>query len=194
MSSALARDNLAQVIEPGPRPAPPIDRGTLEAAAARGAAQREACRRILGQVYRVVAAVLGPRSPDVGDIAQEAFLRVYNHLDRFIYDPDRPGGPTAWVNKIALRTALDHRRASRSQVREDSPSPAGDEAESPLRSALARALLDLLDEQQRAILVLHYWNGETQEEIAETLGIPAGTVKTRMRAAHRRIREYAEQP
>lgn len=56
---------------------------------------------------------------------------------------------------------------------------------------LAASLLERLDERHRAILILHYWNGETAEEIAAALSIPVGTVKTRMRAAHQKIRAYA---
>lgn len=203
MSSTLARGSFAQTMEEqGPRPPVRIDHATLVAAAAKGgAAQREACRRILGQVYRVVAAVLGPRSSDVGDVTQDAFLRVYNHLHQFSYDPERPAGPTAWVNKIALRTALDHRASlppwdrMEETTMESLPHGDGDDpADTAHRGALANALLDLLDERHRAILILYYWNGETQDEIAATLSIPLGTVKTRMRAAHQKIREHAHEP
>ena len=91
-----------------------VDHATLLAAApgsADRAAQRDACRKVLAQVYRVVAAVLGPRSPDVADVAQEAFMRVHRNIHAFTYDEAKPAGPTAWINKIALRAALDHRAA-----------------------------------------------------------------------------------
>jgi RNA polymerase sigma-70 factor, ECF subfamily len=187
--------------EQAPRPPARVDHETLLAAAQRGtAAQREACRRILAQVYKVVAAVLGPRSADVGDVAQEAFLRAYNNLHKFAYDPERPAGPTAWVNKIALRTALDHRAGLPPWEQIDDSAPerephtGGDDMVDSLhRARLATALLEHLDERHRAILILHYWNGETQEEIAETLSIPLGTVKTRMRVAHQKIREHAKE-
>lgn len=175
-----------------------IDHATLLAAArSTGTAQREACRAILAQVYRVVAAVLGPRSADVADVAQDAFLRVHRGISGFSYDEARPHGPTAWVNKIALRTALDHRAALPPWDLADTggldTEPDGDVRDSVSaldRSVLAAALLHRLDERHRAILILFYWNGETQEEIAATLSIPVGTVKTRMRAAHRRMQEY----
>lgn len=162
-----------------------------------GDSQREACKKILAQVYRVVAAVLGPRSPDVADAAQEAFMRVHANIPRFVHDEAKPAGPTAWVNKIALRTALDHRAKLPpwEQIEDDAgDSAASREAERLAhtldRAVLASALLERLDERHRAILILFYWNGETQEEIAATLSIPLGTVKTRMRAAHQRIRAH----
>lgn len=201
-SPLLVHGNLAPSMEPPePRSAPRIEPATLADAAGRGgdAARREACRRILGQIYKVVAAVLGPRSADVGDVTQDAFLRVFNNLDKFTPDPSRPSGAAAWVNKIALRVALDHRAGAPpwDPMEEDGPGHlphAGpdEEADALHRSTLVNAMLAVLDERHRAILILHYWNGETQEEIAESLSLPLGTVKTRMRAAHERIREYVQ--
>ncbi len=184
-----------------PREAPRVDHATLLAAAAAGkdarVSQRDACRKVLAQVYRVVAAVLGPRSADVADVAQEAFLRVHRNIPRFVYDEAKPGGPTAWINTIALRTALDHRaglppwEGVDGSEAESIPSEDGDEKVDTLdRNILVAALLHRLDERHRAILILAYWNGETQEEISKELSIPLGTVKTRMRAAHRMIRDH----
>jgi RNA polymerase sigma-70 factor (ECF subfamily) len=177
-----------------------IDHATLVSAVAKGegtqAARREACRKILAQVYRVVAAVLGPRSAEVADATQDAFMRVYKKIDAFSYDPEKPAGPTAWINKIALHTALDHRAGLPpwEQMGSGFPDPIHEDdheiADTIDRSKLAAALLDQLDERHRAILILYYWNDETQEEIASTLAIPIGTVKTRMRAAHHKIKSY----
>lgn len=184
--------------DPGRRSLVRIDHTMLLAAIGRKPAtrgsQREACRKILTQVYRVVAAVLGPRSPEVPDAAQDAFIRVHGGIARFVFDPAKPAGPTAWINTIALRTALDHRAGLPPWEQMDEAMDAREaESESHAldRAVLANALLTRLDERHRAILILHYWNGETQEEIAESLGIPLGTVKTRMRTAHQRIREAA---
>lgn len=180
-----------------------IDHATLVAAVTRDGgsqtAQREACRKILAQVYRVVAAVLGPGSAEVADATQDAFMRVYGKIPHFSYDPDRPAGPTAWINKISLHVALDHRAGLPpwEQIYRTPPDPIlpGNEDIGDVldRSKLAAALLEQLDERHRAILILYYWNGETQDEIATTLSIPIGTVKTRMRAAHQRIKEYVLQ-
>lgn len=174
---------------------PRVDHATLLAAAP-GRPDREACRRVLGHVYKVVAAVLGPRSADVADVAQEAFMRVHRAVPRFVFDPQKPNGPTSWINTIALRTALDHRKdilSRQASIAEEgalSAERSEVDPESIDRSILAAALLERLDEGQRAILILAYWNDETQEEIAHTLGLPIGTVKTRMRAAHQRLREH----
>lgn len=201
MPFLFARCSLTSMAEEqGRRSLARVDHATLLAAAAGGksapSAHREACRKILAQVYRVVAAVLGPRSADVADVAQDAFMRVYGNLHTFAYDPAKPAGPTAWINKVALRVALDHRaglpawESMEASLPEAPDSDIDDVGDTLDRAILAAALLERLDERHRAILILHYWNGETQEEIALTLAIPVGTVKTRMRAAHQRIKQY----
>jgi RNA polymerase sigma-70 factor (ECF subfamily) len=77
--------------------------------------------------------------------------------------------------------------------------PLGDhepEAADPFASALARdavgRALRLLGPDQRAVVVLHYWNERSVVEIARILGVPSGTVKWRLRAACRRMRPELE--
>jgi RNA polymerase sigma-70 factor, ECF subfamily len=185
-----------------PSPVPRLDHATLLAAVAGGAGsavktrRRDACKKIAGQVYKVVAAVLGPGSPDVGDAAQDAFMRVYNAIPGFEPDPEKPFAPTAWINQIALRAALDRLRdlrKYRDQEDLDTIEPASDDDPEHTvdRKKLVTALLERLHERERAVLVLKYWNGETDEEIAATLGIPLGTVKTRLRSAGAKLRQGA---
>jgi RNA polymerase sigma-70 factor (ECF subfamily) len=185
------------------RSVPRLDHAALVAAVAPAAsaralaARREACKQIAAQVYRVVAAVLGPGSPDVGDASQEAFMRVYHAIPSFAYDPDRPHGPTAWVNQIALRAALDRLRDQGRQLElHHDGEPEGLASDDDLERALdakqlVTALLERLNEKERAVLVLKYWNGETDDEIADTLGIPLGTVKTRLRSAAQKLKRGA---
>jgi RNA polymerase sigma-70 factor, ECF subfamily len=186
-----------------PRTAPRIEHATLLAAVAVGSAavmqaRREACRRIAAQVYRVVAAVLGPSSPDAGDASQEAFMRVYNAIGSFVFDADRPHGPTKWVNQIALRVALDRLRDRRRHGGDDLDlerieiEAPGDPDDAIDKKQLVAALLERLNEKERAVLVLKYWSDETDEEIAATLGLPLGTVKTRLRAAGAKLRQSAD--
>jgi RNA polymerase sigma-70 factor (ECF subfamily) len=186
----------------GAPPNPPrIEHATLAVAiataAGTAAARREAQKKIAAQVYRVVAAVLGPSSPDAGDASQEAFMRVYNAIPSFVFDPNRPHGPTKWVNQIALRVALDRLRERRKHVDDEHDldqlelvAP-GDPDAALDRKQLVSALLERLNEKERAVLVLKYWSDETDEEIAESLGLPLGTVKTRLRAAGAKLRQSA---
>jgi RNA polymerase sigma-70 factor (ECF subfamily) len=142
----------------------------------------------------VVAAVLRPDAPDIGDATQDAFMRVYNAIPDFKHDPEKPGSPTAWINTIALRVALDRRKivcAEETEGLDDIEEEINDELDDVLdRAKLVTALLEQLDERHRAVLVLRHWSGQTDEEIAVTLGIPLGTVKTRARAAKTKLEQY----
>ncbi len=191
---------------PPPSRPPQLDHPTLVAAITPGTspaserARREACKLIAAQVYRVVAAVLGPASPDVGDASQEAFIRLYNAIPAFEFDSGKPHGPAAWVNKIALRTTLDrlrHQRRSLERGGDLELLDAVDDFDVEGRlddKELVASLFQRLDEKERAVLLLRYWSEETDDEIAETLGIPLGTVKTRLRTASAKLRGSVVRP
>lgn len=123
-------------------------------------------------------------------------MRVYNAIPDFKHDPEKPGSPTAWVNTIALRVALDRRKVVCPEGSEDLDAieaEVSEELDEVLdRAKLATVLLEQLDERHRAVLVLRHWSGQTDDEIAITLGIPLGTVKTRARAAKLKLEQYAQ--
>ena len=111
------------------------------------------------------------------DIAQEAFLSAIRHLDRF--DRRRPFGP--WLHRIAVNRAIDWSRARRLRGEveladvhavEDNPGELGDD----VLAALAR-----LPPEHRAVIVLRYLLELTPGEIAKELGLPRGTVNSRLR-------------
>ena len=114
------------------------------------------------------------------DIAQEAFLAAVRGLDRF--DRRRPFGP--WLHRIVVNRAIDWSRA-RALRRE-----AGDAAlahvaapstpDNPHARTLAAALAELSPEH-RAVIVLRHLLEYTPGEIAELLGLPRGTVNSRLR-------------
>ena len=126
------------------------------------------------------------------DIAQEAFLSAIRALDRF--DRTRPFGP--WLSRIVVNRAIDwtRARALRSEVgatevgeqafaEEGGQSSPGDPVVS---EALHLAILEL-DLEQRTCVVLRYLLDWTPGEIAEQLGIPRGTVNSRLRRALDRL-------
>lgn len=121
------------------------------------------------------------------DVVQEVFLRVWRQADR--YDPQR-GTPEAWLCTMARTRALDRlrRRAAR---REDALEAAPMATLLPRNEeALAvRKALDALSTDQRRAVELAYYGGLTQSEIAQALGEPLGTIKTRIRTAMLRLRE-----
>jgi RNA polymerase sigma-70 factor, ECF subfamily len=114
------------------------------------------------------------------DIAQESFLAAVRNLDRF--DRRRPFGP--WLHRIVVNRAIDWSRA-RSLRREvgDAPLqslPAAADPDNPHSRSVAVALASLSPEH-RAVIVLRHLLEYTPGEIAELLGLPRGTVNSRLR-------------
>ena len=111
------------------------------------------------------------------DIAQEAFLAAVRNLDRF--DRGRPFGP--WLHRIVVNRAIDWTRARqlRSETELLDVVAARDEAAS-LDGSLLGALA-ALPPDHRAVIVLRYLLEYTPGEIAELLGVPRGTVNSRLR-------------
>ena len=109
------------------------------------------------------------------DIAQESFLAAIRNLDRF--DRRRPFGP--WLHRIVVNRAIDWSRAR--QLRGETElvdAPAADPE--PLDDSLLDALA-ALPPDHRAVIVLRHLLEYTPGEIAELLGLPRGTVNSRLR-------------
>ncbi len=137
------------------------------------------------------------------DLTQDAFLRAYRHLDR--YDQARPFRPWLWT--IGIRLALHAiARKGRKNVSLDSDVPqleGGGRQEGPwfadersgrelderlLRRDLMGALEEM-DPQYSAVLVLRVLEERSYEEISEILGIPKGTVMSRLFRARQQLKE-----
>ena len=111
------------------------------------------------------------------DIAQEAFLAAVRNLDRF--DRGRPFGP--WLHRIVVNRAIDWARAR--QLRGEAElvdAVAAPEHAAPLDDSLLAALA-ALPPDHRAVIVLRHLLEYTPGEIAELLGLPRGTVNSRLR-------------
>jgi RNA polymerase sigma-70 factor (ECF subfamily) len=144
--------------------------------------------------YRVARGVLR-NDADAEDVAQEALLRAYRRFDR-LRDPQRFRG---WLVRIVFRLALDRARsAKRRELRETEwaqparrPAPPTAEdlaASSEFQAHLDRAM-DALPEKLRLALLLSAMEGHTLEEVAAMLGLPVGTVKSRMFAGRKKLAE-----
>lgn len=133
------------------------------------------------------------------EVLQESFWRVWNQAATF--DPEK--GPfRAWLFSIARRQALDllRRRNVRPQAARDeaeerrfeqTPSldPAvPDAAEQAIAAQEVRGALASLSNEQLQVLELAYFRGLTRQEIAQTTGLPLGTVHTRARLGLQRLR------
>lgn len=120
------------------------------------------------------------------ELVQAVLLRVWRQAER--YDPTR-GSVRTWVFTIARSTIVD---LLRRQPRPTAPLPdvtdTLDELEHLVRAEAVRAALDRLSEEHRQVLDLAYFRGLRQADIAERLGLPLGTVKSRTFYALRAFR------
>ena len=152
----------------------------LVRAAQRGSAEaaEELFRRHWPAAHRTAWLVVGDAAA-AEDIAQEAFLAALRALHRF--DRRRPLAP--WLHRIVVNRAIDFARA-RALRRETAPEAAGEPGAADPEAGLGDELLDALaalGPQVRAVVVLRHLLGYTPGEIAAMLGVPRGTVNSRLR-------------
>ena len=129
------------------------------------------------------------------DATQETFAAIWRSAGS--YKPERgPGAP--WLFAVARNAIVDRARARTDipvEHGEETPSGEsgpGERAEQAWLSWRVHGALAQLPERERVALELAYWSGLSQSEIAERLGIPLGTVKTRTRSALGRLADSLE--
>jgi RNA polymerase sigma-70 factor (ECF subfamily) len=127
------------------------------------------------------------------DAVQEAFLTVWRTAARFV--PEK-GKASTWILTLVHRRAVDvvrREQRRRTDSLEQAPEPGGgaadEEAWLRLQRERVQAALRQLPDQQREALELAYYGGFTQSELAERLGQPIGTIKSRMFTGLTRLRE-----
>ncbi|HEV2375727.1 MAG TPA: sigma-70 family RNA polymerase sigma factor [Streptosporangiaceae bacterium] len=145
-----------------------------------GAPVAELYRRYCGRLYWFGMQTLG-NTGLAEEMVQECFVRLWRTAARF--DPDR-GSVAAYLFAIARSTALDVRRRPSSRplacVEDAHLPPLADNVDSILDSVVIREGMDALSPAHREVLTLVHEEGLTQSQIAERLGVPLGTVKTRL--------------
>jgi RNA polymerase sigma-70 factor, ECF subfamily len=143
----------------------------------------------IGRLEAVARLIL--KDPELAkDAVQDAYLRAWRDLPG-LRDPDRLD---AWLHRLTVNSCLDAARRQRRRPIEleltpITPSSIGDVTglvadRDELEHAFRRMAAD-----QRAVLVLHYYMGLTVPAIAETLGIPSGTVQSRLWRAREALRK-----
>lgn len=145
-------------------------------------------------LFGLLMRILNNRE-EAEDVLQEVFLQVWRRAADF--DENR-GRPFTWLVTLTrsrgidrLRTLAARERVATAGAKEESEAvsdAASDVFRSEQRGLVASALAQLPDEQKRA-LMLAYFDGLTQSEIATRLGAPLGTIKTRMRTGMMKLRE-----
>jgi len=146
-------------------------------------------------VYRLSFAILADEA-DARDAAQETFVTAWRQIGR-LRDADRFD---AWLQRIGVNAArMTHRARRRRGVREiPSSRVAGVDGlgatSSPVETdaATLETAMRCLTVEQRSILVLHHLEGQPVTALAEILGIPAGTVKSRLHTARQALQAAIE--
>jgi len=155
-------------------------------------------RRYQDRLYPTVLRLTGC-AEDAHDLLQDAFLKAYEKLGSFHGESSF----YTWVYRITVNLALSDRRKRRTtwrlrvdrrgepfdtadDVHQTDPSLPLERAE---RDALIQAALNALAPDHRAVVVLKDLDGLRYEEIAETLGVPIGTVRSRLHRARYELRQ-----
>ncbi|MGH9882991.1 MAG: sigma-70 family RNA polymerase sigma factor [Pyrinomonadaceae bacterium] len=149
--------------------------------------------------YRVIlfgltVRILNSRE-EAEDVLQEVLLQVWRRASDF---DEQRGRPFTWLVTLARSRAIDRLRllgarqrlatSAAREASEDVSDAAVDAFKSEQREIVKRALAELPEEQRRT-LILAYFEGLTQSEIATRLDTPLGTIKTRMRSGMIKLRE-----
>lgn len=150
------------------------------------------------RLYRIALSYL--RSPDDAlDCVQETFVKAFRAVARW----DPRSEPAPWLTRIAVNEAIDRYRRGRRRLAAEQPLAEGDhdvrlraEDPSPERRMLSREVGEKIDralrtlpERHRAVFVLRHYEQLSLEQIAETLGVSLGTVKSSLHRAIHRLRE-----
>ena len=174
----------------------------------RESAFRELVRRYERPVFSLVYRMVRDREL-AEDLSQDAFVKVLNHIDR--YSPEFKF--SSWLFKIANNVAIDHLRRRKLDTISIDGSPYATnptdakstalnlpiEQESALEELVARELgteieqaIGTLRPEYRACIMLRHVEGRSYEEIAATLDLPLGTVKTYIHRARHELRQILE--
>jgi RNA polymerase sigma factor (sigma-70 family) len=137
-----------------------------------------------GPVFALSVSVLADHGL-AADSTQQTFIKAWRAAST--YDPEREFGP--WIYAIARRTAIDiYRKQARSTPSEDievEVLPPG--LETVWEVFEVRGAVEQLPDEERVVIRLSHFDGLTHVEIADQLGIPVGTVKSRSHRAHQRL-------
>jgi RNA polymerase sigma-70 factor, ECF subfamily len=151
-------------------------------------AVRAVYRRYAGAVHTVARSVVGADDELCADIVQQTFTKAWRAARTF--DGERELAP--WLYAIARRTAIDALRAERRPTRGDhepevDAGVSGHSFEQTWEAHEVRSAIDGIPADEREVVRLAHLHGLTHPEIAARLGIPVGTVKSRLHRAHRRL-------
>jgi RNA polymerase sigma-70 factor (ECF subfamily) len=198
MEIALDVPRLRAVPAEVPKP-PPLDEASDAELLARVGERDQAAFELLYQRYvRPVFGLALRRLGDRGhaeDAVQEAFAAVWRSAST--YRPER-GAAGGWLYTVARNAIVDRLRrsgpvadAELPELVANEPGPSEQAEQSDVAWRVHRALEDL-QPREREVIELAYWSGMSQSEVADYLGLPLGTVKTRTRSGLARLASLLE--
>lgn len=151
-----------------------------------GGAFRHIVQRYHVPVYNAVFAILG-EPEEAKDAAQTAFVKAWERLET--YDPSRRF--FSWLYKIALNEALNRRRAVRPlqpiEMVQEVPGISEASHHEEISDRLRDSIADL-PEEQKSVVLLHYFEEMSYREIGQALELPEATVKSRLYEARQKLR------
>ncbi|UOR09739.1 sigma-70 family RNA polymerase sigma factor [Qipengyuania flava] len=170
----------------------------LRLAAGERAALEDVYRATSAKLFGICYRILGDEK-EAEDALQDVYLTLWRRADRF--DPAR-ASPISWLATFARNRAIDRLRsgkARRSAVPESETAPIADAsplAEAMLidaeREARIHGCLDTLDETPRDAIRTAFFEGRTYAELAESMGVPLGTMKSWIRRGLTRLKACME--
>jgi RNA polymerase sigma-70 factor (ECF subfamily) len=157
-------------------------------------------RRYQNYVYRLCYLVMRTEQ-DAEDMTQETFIRAFRALPRF--EIRKGTSFEAWLYRIAVNACRSRMRRKWYQVLpwpEPAPQMVAEPEEQPDRLMIlgerrndVLQAVDALGEKHRIVVILRYYAGLSNEEIARALNIPSGTVRSRLHIARHRLRATLEE-
>jgi RNA polymerase sigma-70 factor, ECF subfamily len=183
---------------PSPDPSTTLDSSDAELLARVGEGDREAFellyRRYVRPLFGLALRRLGDRG-HAEDAVQEAFAAIWRSAST--YRPER-GAAGGWLYTVARNAIVDRLRrngfatdAELPELVANEPGPP-DRAEDSYVSWRVHRALEELQPREREVIELAYWSGMSQSEVADYLGLPLGTVKTRTRSGLARLASLLE--
>ncbi|MFQ3549140.1 MAG: sigma-70 family RNA polymerase sigma factor [Armatimonadota bacterium] len=161
----------------------------------------EIVKKYQDRIYSTVLNYVG-NPEDALDVTQDAFVKAYTRLDSF----NKDSAFYTWLYRIAINTAIDFLRKRKSRpaisLSDEKFTESGFEPEAkdnysdPVRTLYSneqmrelRYGLTKLSEKLRSVIILHDIQGMSQDEVAEILKIPVGTVKSRVSRARNTLKD-----
>jgi len=145
-----------------------------------------------GALFNIISKTLRDEEK-AADVLQESFLKIWKNIAS--YNPEK-GRLFTWIMNIARNGAID---AVRVEGRKPAMDDIDDKAiqnekdvseDSLTTSSEMKAIIDMLRPERKILIDMAYFQGYTHEEISEELGIPLGTVKSRIRTALQELKNY----